>query len=315
MTAHPLIIYVPGLLPKPEPELHRNALRDCVLAGLQQVDADVASAIQKTVGSFDLVSWTYDFYSEHRDIELDRAAIEAVMQQPHASDRDVAEASSFLRRATRWIYHLGDWLPFLIPHLATERMEMHLRDVFRYEKNSNGIADHVRRMLKVALLAAHKGGHPVLLIGHSMGSVIAWDALWELSHAADKSIELDLWLTMGSPLGQRFMQRRIRGHDEQGTKRYPNNIRRWKNLAAVGDLTAIDPTLGNDFGEMVTLGLVDAIDDELLFNAFRLDGELNVHAEYGYLANEKTALTIARWWRGHDANFAGRSASPLPDSV
>lgn len=315
MTAHPLIIYVPGLLPKPEPELHREALRDCVLAGLQLVDTDVANAIKKTDGSFDLVSWTYDFYTEHRDFELDRAAIDAVIQQPHASDRDVAEASSFLRRATRWIYNLGDWLPFLIPHLATERMEMHLRDVRRYEKNSNGIADHVRRMLKIALLAAQKGKHPVLLIGHSMGSVIAWDALWELSHVEDKGIDLDLWLTMGSPLGQRFMQRRIRGYEKKGTARYPNNIRRWKNLAAVGDLTAIDPTLANDFGEMVTLGLVDVIDDELVFNSFRLEGELNVHAEYGYLANEKTALTIARWWRGHDAEFASAAASSPPGSV
>jgi len=25
-----------------------------------------------------------------------------------------------------------------------------------------------------------------------------------------------------------------------------------------------------------------------------------VHAEYGYLVNEKTAHTIAKWWRGHD---------------
>jgi hypothetical protein len=28
-----------------------------------------------------------------------------------------------------------------------------------------------------------------------------------------------------------------------------------------------------------------------------------VHAEYGYLSNEKTALTIAAWWRGHDAGL------------
>ena len=74
-------------------------------------------------------------------------------------------------------------------------------------------------------------------------------------------------------------------------------------MAATGDLTAFDPWLANDFGEMVKRGLVESIDDEEIFNYFRLDGELNTHAEYGYLANKKTALTIARWWRGHDAGL------------
>jgi len=62
--------------------------------------------------------------------------------------------------------------------------------------------------------------------------------------------------------------------------------------------------LADEFGEMMELGLVESIHDEQILNYFRLDGELNVHAEYGYLANEKTALTIAKWWRGHDSGLA-----------
>jgi len=307
--AHPLVIYIPGLLPKPEPEKHREALLRCVLAGLRRIDAPVADAIELRPGSFDIVSWTYDFYRTHRDIEIDRAAIEAVILQAEASVSDIAEAVAWPRRLTRWIYTLGDMLPFLIPHLASERMEVHLRDLLRYENNKNGIAEHVRRMLKVPLLAASGGEHPVLLIGHSMGSLIAYDALWELSHNHGNPVSIDLLLTMGSPLGQRFMQRRIRGHDKTGADRYPLNIRRWKNLTAVGDLTAIDPYLKNDFGEMLDLGLLEALDDEETFNYFRFNGELNVHAEYGYLTNEKTALTIAEWWRGHDAGLPDKGRS------
>lgn len=295
----PLIIFVPGLLPKPEPELHRDALFRCLLSGLRRLDVPVADALSARSASFDVVSWTYDFYCVHRDIGIDRAAIEAVIGQAHANAKDIAEANAWLRRLTRWVYHLGDILPFLIPHLASEPMEVHLRDLKRYERNHNGIGEHVRRMLKVPLLAASGAGRPVLLIGHSMGSVIAYDALWELSHEHSNPLEIDLFLTMGSPLGQRFMQRQLKGHDRPGRHRYPLNIRRWKNLTAVGDLTAIDPTLADDFGEMLDLGLLDSIDDQSLLNYFRLDGELNVHAEYGYLANEKTAHTIAAWWRGH----------------
>ena len=299
--AQPLIIYVPGLLPKPQPDLHREGLLRCIVAGLRRIDVAVADAVEANPGNFELVSWTFEFYGAHRDYELDRSAIDALIEQPEASARDIAEASAWSRRLTRWIYALGDMLPFLIPHLASERMEVHLRDLKRYERNKEAIADRIKRMLKVPLLAASGGQRPVLLIAHSMGSIIAYDSLWELSHEHGNPADVDLLLTMGSPLGQRFMQNRIRGHDKNGRERYPHNIRHWTNLTAVGDLTAIDPWLGKDFAEMIELGVVGSIDDRRVSNYFRLDGKLNVHAEYGYLANEKTAHTIAKWWRGHDS--------------
>ena len=52
---------------------------------------------------------------------------------------------------------------------------------------------------------------------------------------------------------------------------------------------------------MLELGLLESFEDEEMLNYFRLDDALNVHAEYGYLVNEKTALTIAKWWRDHHA--------------
>ncbi len=308
--ADPVIIYVPGLLPKPEPQAHREALYRCLLAGVRRVDAAVADALEATGGGFDTVPWTYDFYRTHRDIEIDRKAIEAVILQTQASSRDLAEASTWLRRLTRRIYALGDLLPFLIPHLAGEGMEVHLRDLMRYERNKNGIADHTRRMLKVPLLAACGAGRPVLLIGHSMGSVIAYDSLWELCHRHGNAVSIDLFLTMGSPLGQRFMRRKLRGHDKMGVERYPGNIKRWKNLTAIGDLTAVNPILADDFSPMRQRGLIEEITDEEVSNYFRLDGELNVHSEYGYLVNEKTALTVAKWWRGHDPKMADVRSFP-----
>jgi len=296
--ADPLIVYIPGLLPKPQPEIHSEALFRCLLAGLRRVDPKVADAVAATPGGFELVSWTYDFYQTYRDFEIDKDAIEAVIEQTAATEEDIAEASAWSRRLTLWIYRLGDMLPFLIPHLASERMEVHLRDLRRYRRNSAGISDQVRQSLQVPLLAASGAGRPILMIGHSMGSVIAYDSLWELSHRHGNPLTIDLFLTMGSPLGQRLIQKQLLGNGLDGIDRYPTNIKRWKNLTAVGDLTAIDPRLADDFKGMTELQLLDEIEDEEVLNYFRLCGVLNVHAEYGYLANEKTAHTIATWWRG-----------------
>ena len=293
----PLILYVPGLLPKPEAGVHRQALRRCLLAGLQRHDAGVAEEIAAAERSFDLVSWTYDFYREHRDFALDTEAIDDLLARSDASEQDIVEASSPGKRLMRWLYRVGNLFPFLIPHLADERIELHLRDLMRYVRNSNGIAAHTREMLKMPLRAAWEAGRPVLLAAHSMGSVIAYDALWEMSHNERDELRVDLLLTMGSPLGQNYLQRRILGHERSGPGRYPDNIRRWLNLSAVGDMTAVDPYLKSDFGEMLELGLIESIEDIEIFNFFRHDGELNVHAEYGYLVNKDTAAVVAEWWR------------------
>jgi hypothetical protein len=81
------------------------------------------------------------------------------------------------------------------------------------------------------------------------------------------------------------------------------------NIAAIGELTAIDRTLKNDFAEMVELGLLNDIDDRDSFNYYHMHGALNVHAEYGYLINEVTAGAISRWWREKSG------AKPDPDSA
>ena len=295
--AQPLILYVPGLLPKPEPALHREALQRCLLTAVRRLDADVADDIEATSGAFDLVAWTYDFYLEHRDFEIDRAAVDAVIEQAAPAARDVVEARAWQRRLTRWVYRLGDRLPFLIPHVASERMEVHLRDLRRYIEDDNGIAGHTRRMLKLPLIAAAEGGHPLLLIGHSMGSVIAWDTLWQLSHEDGDVATVDTLLTLGSPLGQRYIRRRLLGAWHRGAERYPWNVRHWLNLAAYGDLTALDVRLQDNFREMLSFGLVESIVDKRVRNWFRLDGQLNVHSEYGYLVNPVTAKAVTEWWR------------------
>ena len=297
MPAEPLILYVPGLKSKPQPGIHRAELWKCLLEGVRRADAGAAREMHESTEAFDVCGWNFDFYGEHRDIALDRRGIAAVLQQREPTRQDIADATTFERRALRWLYLAADHLPFLIPQIADDDLELHLRDLRRYVNNADDIAEATRRLVKLPLRAAWKTGRPILLIGHSMGSVIGYDTLWQMSRVSREDLRVDLLLTMGSPLGQRTIQKRLLCRGAAGEARYPDNIRRWANIAAVGELTAMDKQLANDYGEMVKLGLIESIADYEVYNYFRYDGELNVHAEYGYLVNEVTGRVIADWWK------------------
>jgi hypothetical protein len=290
----PAIIYVPGLKPKPPAEIHGRELRRCLGEGIRRIDSEIASNVAE---AFHLVSWTYDFYGEHRDINLDLEDIETILGKERASVEDVETVVSWKRRFAIWLFRTADLLPFLIPHFATEEVEIHLRDFNKYLRNSDGIAEAARLKVRSALIEAAEAGRPILMLGHSMGSVIAYEVLWQLSREMNNDLQVDLLLTTGSPLGQSVVQRHLMGSHQKGGDRYPSNIRKWINVAAVGELTAIDRHLKNDFDKMIELELVDDISDRESFNYYHMNGVLNVHAEYGYLINEVTAGIISEWWR------------------
>lgn len=299
----PLIVFVPGMKPKPPAELHLEALRRCLLEGLTRVDETVASDLAEHPEAFVRASWTYGFYREHRDIGIDLPGIEALCAQARPDARDISEATAWGKRFTRWLYLAGDALPFLVNSLANDDLKLTLRDVHRYIHNESGMGEAARADLREKLLAAEAARRPVLLIGHSLGSVIAWDTLWALSRRDGRETGCSLFMTLGSPLGNRIIQRGLLGHDREGAERYPDNIGAWVNVVAIGELTALDRRMRNDYSEMQALGLTESIEDYDVYNHYREHGRLLVHSEYGYLVNAITAGLVADWWRHNRAGL------------
>ena len=66
-------------------------------------------------------------------------------------------------------------------------------------------------------------------------------------------------------------------------------------------MTSLERSFSNDFSDMLSLGLVEEITGYEVFNFFRSEGVLNVHAEYGYLVNEVTARLVRDWWCARNA--------------
>lgn len=296
MTTARRIIFVPGMKPKPLPEIHTHELCRCLTAGLAWARPEAARKFTAESSCLTLVPWTYRFYGSYRDIALDRPGIDAILREPEPSAEDLAEIESLARKISRWMRLLGDAMPLFGRIIARPEMRLTLTEARRYLNDADGIATQVRGMLKAALRQAWDAGEEVLLIGHSLGSVIAYDTLWELCHEDGVADRVDLYVSLGSPLASRLIRENLRGARRTGTERYPKNIRRWKNFAARGELTALRPRLEQYFGEMVELGLLESLEDTIdIYNPFRGDIGLNVHKSYGYLVNDAVAGAIGDW--------------------
>lgn len=131
----------------------------------------------------------------------------------------------------------------------------------------------------------------ILLIAHSMGSIIAYDVLKQL----ESEVNIDTLVTIGSPLGLAAIQRRLHHGTHSENKKdlhlpTPDNILRfWFNFADSEDKVAMDYQLAEDF-EKNRHGVQPM--DYLVHNNYELHGERNPHKAYGYLRTRQLAEVI-----------------------
>ena len=293
----PHILFVPGKNPKPTPEQHHALLWRVLLEGVRRAEPLVADHLIKNIDKFKLVAWNYLYYHTNKDISRDLPWIDALLNQHAPTEQDIEDATSTHKKLIRFLYSIGDHFPFLIKLLPSE-LQSTAEETNRYFKNKNNIACDIREVLKKELRPLLKNNDEVLIIGHSMGSVIAYDALWELSHIENLQSKVDL-LTLGSPLGMNYVQHRLMGNIYSGKKKYPTNIRHWTNISAEGDVTALDRIFSDDFEEMLDLSIIESIEDhcEGIYNFFHNDKGLNCHRSYGYLVNPAVGKVISDWWQ------------------
>ena len=149
------------------------------------------------------------------------------------------------------------------------------------------------------LAAALSDRSDVVLICHGFGAVLAWDALWSLSHEPNSRVDqaVSLWLTIGSPLADNTVRRRLNGRGEQGAVQHPTNIRRWLNVAAEDDHVCHDETVSDDFSEMLRVGGCDQIDDQMIYNHAVRHGRSDPHDALGYLIHPTVSDSLIGWVR------------------
>jgi hypothetical protein len=83
-----------------------------------------------------------------------------------------------------------------------------------------------------------------VVIGHSLGSVVAYEVL-----NAESCPPVDMLVTLGSPLGlPRLIFDRLEPAPNGGRGHWPQRIRQWTNIADTGDVVANPKTLAPLFG-------------------------------------------------------------------
>ena len=160
--------------------------------------------------------------------------------------------------------------------IQTEESMQLARTVIR-----NQLADIIRKY----------GKRDILLIGHSMGSIIAYDVLTQLV----PDVKIDTFVTIGSPLGLPIIMNKINLEQTKNLSSglmpvTPENInKKWFNFSDLRDKVALNYNLGDDYKENAK-GIKPI--DEIVYNNYEYNDEKNPHKSYGYLRTPEMADVI-----------------------
>ncbi|MEJ2089976.1 MAG: hypothetical protein P8Y69_16180, partial [Gammaproteobacteria bacterium] len=99
------------------------------------------------------------------------------------------------------------------------------------------------------------------------------------------------WVTLGSPLADDDVRRRLNGQPRS----FPNLLINWFNVAAEDDPVCHDETMANDFKAMLEERHISRIQDFHIYNLTERYGRSDPHAALGYLIHPRTSSLIAEW--------------------
>lgn len=172
-------------------------------------------------------------------------------------------------------------------------------DMAQYWEHDSQFGSDIRWTLTDILSKALMNDDKILLISHSLGTMIAYDTLWKFSHYGEyrdiKNKKLHTWVTLGSPLSDETVKKNLKGANLNGRRKYPRNIKKWINIAAEDDYICHDQAVENDYKEMITFRNIKSIQDLKIYNLAVRKNKSNPHHSAGYLIHPITSNILAEW--------------------
>lgn len=185
-------------------------------------------------------------------------------------------------------------------------------DTQREIRDRNGEMRSARRVLMDECSNALKNlqrndGDQVVVIGHSMGSIIAYDVLREIGRE-DSGLKIDHFVTIGSPMGLPTVKANIyqlnKDREKEDHVRTPTIVgKSWVNFADRLDPVCFDNHLSSDYGPNASDVRVR---DDIVVNDYRGENDKdgkpaqsrslakrNHHKSYGYLRTPEFSNLLA----------------------
>jgi len=158
------------------------------------------------------------------------------------------------------------------------------------ENKSDCLAKDIIRDKLADALRKHKEKE-ILLIAHSMGTIVTYEVLIEV----EDEVNIDSLITIGSPLGVPFIFEKLKNDKcivpgEESKLRTPENIlNEWKNLADLDDKIARSADMSKIF-KMNSHNIAPVM--EVVENDYESEGIENPHKSFGYLRTPELAKII-----------------------
>jgi len=177
----------------------------------------------------------------------------------------------------------------IIKHFFKD-LDIYLTQQCVEENKSDCLAQDIIRNKLADILQRHKD-KDILLIAHSMGTIVAYEVLIDV----EDEINIDSLITIGSPLGVPFIFEKLKNDGSivagEGRKlRTPENILTgWKSFADLDDKIARSADMSKLFK---TNSHSVAPVMEVVENDYESEGIENPHKSYGYLRTPEVAQII-----------------------
>jgi hypothetical protein len=240
-------------------------------------------------------------YDEQLDIGDRRNALETLRKIPQRKRFGLRQYDS-LRGKSAIPEAIADVASPLLGALglAMPLVSMVAKDFAIYLRGNTEFTEQVRERVRSKLCGMLNRGDQLLLMTHGTGCFIAYDVLWQLSHDerfnADYSgAKVDLWMTLGSPISDDKLRKRLLGARRSGKARYPTNVITWQNISAEDDYVCHDKTVADDLKKMMREHVISSINDHRIYNHTLRYGKSNPHCSLGYFIHPRVAKIVVEW--------------------
>jgi len=301
-----IIIGIHGLGNKPPEQILEKWWKASILEGLN------ATREPRNSLNFKLVYWAHYLYPAPLNPSIVDKKNPLWLEHPYIPQRKKSEEEKPGRLRKKVLHYLENQMEkiflnedlsinyssindFIIRHFFSDLETYYNSDCTGQTGNNCKARDIICRHLASVLKKYRR--KKIMLIAHSMGSIIAYDVLTKFA----PDVPIDTFVTIGSPLGLPIIKSRIfaehekDAHHKISLKTPENIIANWYNLSDLKDKIAMDYGLSDDFEENSRHVRVK---DIIITNNYEYNGHRNSHNAYGYLRTNEFAEIIEEFLRG-----------------